>query len=266
MERLHLGYLKHVLQIKRSSCTPALYADCGRFPIIIKQKCQIIQYWHRLLNLPENHILSYAYRSQLKLHRLGYDNWCKHVKDILLAIDMKQVWEQQSIDQSILFMIKEKLYHDFMNTTLENIKNPDLHPKLRTYKLFKQEYKLENYLTQLKDLQYIKALIRFRISSHNLRIETGRYERVRLPNGEIIKLEANKRICKICDSNNVEDEIHFLLECQRLLSERSNMLNEIGQHIEDFYTSDNKTKFQKIMSSNDTKVIKPLVSKREWKF
>ncbi len=52
-----------------------------------------------------------------------------------------------------------------------------MYPKLRTYKLFKQEYKLENYLLQLKDLRYIKVLITFRISSHSLRIETDRYER-----------------------------------------------------------------------------------------
>ncbi len=65
MERLHLGYLKHVLQVKHSSCTPAIYADCGRFPIIITQKFQMIQYLYGILNLPENHILKYAYRSQL---------------------------------------------------------------------------------------------------------------------------------------------------------------------------------------------------------
>ncbi len=49
MERLHLGYLKHVLQVKHSSGTPAMYADCGRFPIIITEKFQTIQYWHRIL-------------------------------------------------------------------------------------------------------------------------------------------------------------------------------------------------------------------------
>ncbi len=52
------------------------------------------------------------------------------------------------------------------------------------------------YLTHLKDLCYIKALWscirgkainRFRISSHNLRIETGTYERERLPCGKMVK-------------------------------------------------------------------------------
>ncbi len=60
-----------------------------------------------------------------------------------------------------------------MQMTLENIQNSEMYPKLRTYKLFKQEYKLENYLSQLTDIHCIKALIRFRISCPNLRIETG---------------------------------------------------------------------------------------------
>ncbi len=29
--------LKHVLQIKHSSCTQAIYADCGKFPTIITE-------------------------------------------------------------------------------------------------------------------------------------------------------------------------------------------------------------------------------------
>ncbi len=42
-----------------------------------------------------------------------------------------------------------------MQMTLENIQNSEMFPILCTYKLFKQEYKLENYLIQLKDLHVI---------------------------------------------------------------------------------------------------------------
>ncbi len=39
-----------------------------------------------------------------------------------------------------------------------------------------------------------------------LRIETGRYER----------LPVEQRGCDVCDSNNVEDEMHFLISCNAL--------------------------------------------------
>ncbi len=32
IEKVHLSYLKYLLNVKPSSCTPAIYAECGRFP------------------------------------------------------------------------------------------------------------------------------------------------------------------------------------------------------------------------------------------
>ena len=76
-----------------------------------------------------------------------------------MAADLSHVWEVQTINRRCLSILKEMLYKDYMKFTLENIQNSELYPNLRTYKLFKQEYKLENYLTQIKYLRYIKVLI-----------------------------------------------------------------------------------------------------------
>ncbi len=76
MECLHLGYLKHILHVKISPCTPTIYAECGRFPIIIAQTFQVIKYWQRILKLKYNHILKHAYNSQHEIYRLGHENWC----------------------------------------------------------------------------------------------------------------------------------------------------------------------------------------------
>ena len=258
MERLHLGYLKHVLQVKRSSCTPAIYSECGRFPIILQQKFQIINYWQRIVNLPDDHILKHAYKSYIELHNLGHDNWCKNVKDILTATNLHDVWNEQVIDNKSLLLLKEKLYQEYMNVTIENIQNSDKYPKLRTFKIFKVEYKLENYLTQLKDLRYIKALARFRISSHNLRIETGRYERESLPCGKIVKLHASKRTCKVCNTNKVEDEFHFLIECKTYSHERADLYSTADLNTVMSSEINNKIRFQTIMSSNETNILKAL--------
>ncbi len=52
-------------------------------------------------------------------------------------------------------------------------------PKLRTYKTFKKKFKQENYLSVIKDNRYMTALVRFRISSHKLKIETGYYTKLK---------------------------------------------------------------------------------------
>ncbi len=88
---------------------------------------------------------------------------------------------------------------------MNDIKHSEYYPKLRTYETFKLYFKQEIYLSEIKDYRYIIALARFRISSHNLKIETGRYSKP--------KLEVNLRKCIYCDSHETEDEVHFLNKC-----------------------------------------------------
>ena len=56
-------------------------------------------------------------------------------------------------------------------------------------------------------------LTKFRISNHNLRIETGRHERKVNSHGKPVILPRCERLCQNCITNSVEDEIHFMLEC-----------------------------------------------------
>ena len=71
--------------------------------------------------------------------------------------------------------------------------------KLRTYKLIKHKFELEKYLEVLLDRKQRKALNAFRISSHKLQTERGRYS------GKKIE----ERLCATC--NVIEDEIHLFL-------------------------------------------------------
>ena len=48
-----------------------------------------------------------------------------------------------------------------------------------------------------------KSLVKLRISSRNLQIETGRYD----------KIARDERLCSLCNRNKIEDETHFLLDC-----------------------------------------------------
>ena len=45
-----------------------------------------------------------------------------------------------------------------------------------------------------------KCLTQFRVSAHGLGIKSGRYK----------KRTALERICKFCNLNTVEDEVHFI--------------------------------------------------------
>ena len=57
--------------------------------------------------------------------------------------------------------------------------------------------------TLLQKKKYKMVLTRFRLSSHELHIERGRYENI----------PRDERICQCCNMSQIESEYHFLFVC-----------------------------------------------------
>ena len=91
------------------------------------------------------------------------------------------------------------------------------HPILRTYKLYKDEFKCEDYLDLVQNPKYRTALSKFRTSSHTPAIERGRHT------NPVTPLE--KRTCRTC--NELEDEIHVLVDWRMFLDERHVLFTKI---------------------------------------
>ena len=70
---------------------------------------------------------------------------------------------------------------------------------------FKTDVSRSEYLDLIKNEKHRQAGAKLQSSNHKLRIETDWYH---LP-----KIHENLRICQLCSSNKVENEIHFLFEC-----------------------------------------------------
>ncbi len=108
-------------------------------------------------------------------------------------------------------------------------------PKLRTYVTFKSNTTVANHL-KCNLPKYERSVIsQLRLGILPLRIETGRYS----------NLAVNDRKCLLCNSNEVEDEEHFLFSCVLYNAERVKLENAIGVS---FNTLDNKSKFEAIFN------------------
>jgi hypothetical protein len=83
-------------------------------------------------------------------------------------------------------------------------------------------------------------LTKFRISSHKLEIAKGRY----------MNIPAEQRICRLCKLD-VENEIHFLLECPSLANTRRDILDQIESRFSNLKFLDNKSKFVWLLSVDD---------------
>ena len=77
---------------------------------------------------------------------------------------------------------------------------------------------MEPYIELVQNLNQRSFLTRFRISSHRLRIETGRWT--------FPKTAYEDRICLYCSSGEVDSEIHCITQCQ-LTEKNGNSLYNI---------------------------------------
>ena len=81
-------------------------------------------------------------------------------------------------------------------------------PKLRTYIQLKTELRFEAHL-KTRGREAREVMTRLRGGTNELRIETGRY----LITNRDRPLEVNERRCLICMSGEIEEETHFMLDC-----------------------------------------------------
>ena len=142
----------------------------------------------------------------------------EQIKNFLKIIGFDHVWRNKGTfsKRSLINAVEKKLierYNSFFKEAITGritVKGRTL-DKLRTFKMFKNNYKMENYLSLKVDKHLVFNLAKFRISNHQLEIETGRYKKTRI----------DQRLCKKTYKENgcVEDEFHFLMICKEYQAE-----------------------------------------------
>ena len=88
--------------------------------------------------------------------------------------------------------------------------------KLRTYGLFKTDPGMENYLTDIRNMNVRTQMTKLRLSNHILMIESGRHN----------KIPQDLRFCPFCP-NMVETELHFLIVCPTYKTTRDKLFSFI---------------------------------------
>ena len=119
--------------------------------------------------------------------------------------------------------------------------------KLRHYKLFKCRFQAETY-TRLKDRSLVKCMAKLRCSNHNLRIETGRRDNT----------HPELRYCRVCNTQEVEDEHHFLVECRTYDQHRKKLLETAENEVKSFITVNPKQKFIYLLSTENIKLVQEI--------
>ena len=92
------------------------------------------------------------------------------------------------------------------------------HNKLRGYKMYKGFFGLEPYISKVNNRKQSCHLSRLRTSSHNLKLESGRWSGV----------PVSQRLCIYCNQSQVDDEEHCLLSCPTFSTKRNCFFAKLG--------------------------------------
>ena len=121
------------------------------------------------------------------------------------------------IVSDIICKIKTK-HTDFWKTKVETSKRLDF------FKQFKQNISSEPFLDSLNNFNIKRDYIKFRTSSHCLMVETGRYSRP--------KIKRENRICKLCNTKEVEEERHLIFHCNAYSELRKPLFDKIHSTVQ----------------------------------
>ena len=240
LERIQLKFLRNMLGVRSQTATNAVLADTGRFPLLIRQHSSALKYLDRLQKSTCPTLLRKCLTIQIELKEKGAPCWLKRLSNILESINYDHM--NFDLNKSIA-----SLFDQANAKMMTEISDNGKYPKLRTYKTFKIDMRIEPYLLNNLSRTIYTSIARFRLSSHNLNIELGRHKRPYIP--------AADRICEKCDLNLVEDEIHCLMICPKWADYRVTLFEIAHKSIDGFLVIDRNMQFHKIMTSKDITLI-----------
>ena len=204
-------------------------------------RLHIIKYYARLWEL-QDCLVADAFSVSRNLYETNKKSWFGCIKQLFdhFKIDNSKVLNCKSSLKTYIsgffrsnyeILWKQKIFED-------NRKKPEGN-KLRTYRLFKNIFKYEDYL-DWGTYEQRRLITAFRISSHKLEIERGRY----------FNIPSDRRFCKFC-KNVVEDEFHFLINCKHLEPARDKIISNIDDKFKNFKQLNNNNKLIWLLSAED---------------
>ena len=239
-EKIHLKFCKQYLGLNRKASNLATRGELGRFPMQIILMKKALKYFSYLCEKDENSIVKQAF---LISKQLDMENRKSYISELKTYLRVTGCYDSDTLgfmrQNTIIHMIKN-LENNYMIYWQNEINSSE---KLIFYRMYKQGFRTSNYINILKNAQERQSFAKFYTSNHDLLIETGRYSKPKIPRGE--------RICNLCISKKVEDEIHFLLHCSKYEILRKSFIAKQSQIFHQ--TFDNDTTFLNKIFTTDNK-------------
>lgn len=215
----------------------ALRGDMGWNSCYVKSKIEVFRLWIKLRNTEEERILKCIHNWSKRNGR----GWEARVQKFSNGLNVSSLINDSHLPiRTALKNLKDILSNKDAENWNKQLADSD---KLRTYKTYKNILKPEWYCSLPLPRDQRRILFRLRSCSLPLAVETGRYSKPKTP--------MNERICKFCQSHSVENEMHFLLECDLYTDLRQLLFEKASDLNADFMTLNLNEKLAFLMQNKD---------------
>ena len=225
---------KELLGVNKKTTNIGVLLELGRTSLDINAIKLGIKNWERVRKGNANPILGASYRDAMAEDLPWIQGIKGHLqRNGLLSLFLNEYPDEPNFIHKKLFGTMVDQFHQ---NAFATIRKPE--SKLRTYALIKTGIGMEKYLTEVKTVQMRVSYTKFRLSSHNLMIETGRYK----------KMKPEERVCPFCP-RAIEDEMHFLLDCYMYSANRDSLIEKVVEENYFFQFFRQEQKFQYLLNT-----------------
>ena len=150
MDKIFLWFARTILKVKSNTCNLITLGECGEIPPSVICHKNAMCYYKRLQGMPENSLVKRVFYELTNLDDMGFKTWVTSVRELASRYNM-------SLDSELnVNVFKQKcqqaLNQKFISDWQFEINDESKHPILKTYKIFKSEFKFEPYLDLIKIL------------------------------------------------------------------------------------------------------------------
>ena len=193
LERVQVSAARTFLGLNRYTPILGIEGDIGWDSCQLRVNILILKYWNRMLKKDDSTLCKHVFKWD---YDMNTNNWSSYVNSLFDLCNLDNFENQTTC---LIELCYEKL------CDIENInwyQKLNFKPKLRTYKLLKNNKITERYVKFNLDCKERSMLAQLRMGTLALHVETGRYR----------NLPLNRRFCFHC-LDQIEDEIHFVFDC-----------------------------------------------------
>lgn len=228
VQSLHRTALKSILGVRNNIGTPLIHIDTGIPPIDNLIYSRQLKFWLKV----KNNISLNPDSPYSKIYKIALDQnipFIKHYEDLYIKYSNPFICNSEI----------SKINMD--NLKLKVSADNDVNSPSHTYRLINPSLSACNIYSNAYLPEHERILLsKYRLGSHYLPIETGRWTKPKTPQ--------HLRLCNKCNSNEIGNLSHVIFDCEYTLCVRSNCT-----HLENFFENNESTTLLKFVDKNFTR-------------